>query len=127
MLQAALRVGSLFLAHHGNGLAAKAGEAGDDRVVLAETAVAGQRGEIREQPVDVVQAVRPVGMARDLHLLPGRERAVEIAQHIGRALLHACDFVGEIDGAILVELFQLDDPAVQILKRLFEIEVIVHA
>ena len=56
-------------------LAAEAAEPGDDRLVLAEFAVAGERLEIGDQPGDVVLGVRPVGMARDLRLLPGRQPA----------------------------------------------------
>ena len=49
MLQPALGVGALFLADDGDRLAAEAGEAADDGVVLAESAVAGERREFGEQ------------------------------------------------------------------------------
>ena len=128
VLDAACRVRALLLADHRHRLAAEAGEAADDRLIVAEIAVAGQGREITEQALDVVDAMRPVGMAGDLHLLPGGKCLVEVAQGIARTLFQPVDLVGDIDRlAVLGKLLQLEDLELQILHRLFEIEVIVHA
>ena len=72
--------------------------------------------------------MRPVGMARDLHLLPWRQRLVDVAQRVARALLEPRDLVADIDRlAVLGKLLQFEDLAFEILHRLFEIEVIVHS
>ena len=61
-------------------LAAEAAEAADHRLVVAEFAVAGERDEILDQRGDIVDAVRPLRMARDLGLLPGRQVGVELVE-----------------------------------------------
>ena len=128
MLQAARRVRALFLADDRDGLAAKTGKTTDDGLVLAEIAVAGEWREIAEQALDVVDAVRPVGVARHLHLLPGRQRLVEFAQRIAGTLLEPGDLIGDVDRlAVLGKLLELKDLELKILHRLFEIEVVVHA
>ena len=80
MLQPRLGVRALFLSEDSDRLAAKACEAADDRIVLAEGAVAGQRREIGEQPGDVVDAMRAIRVAGDLRLLPRRQLPVKVAQ-----------------------------------------------
>ena len=66
------------MADHHDGAAAEAAEPADDRLVLGEVAVAGQRREVLDQRVDVVEAMRALGMARHLRLLPGRELGVGV-------------------------------------------------
>ena len=70
MLQPALRVGALLLADEADRLAAKPREAADDRRILAEGAVAGERRELAEQQPHIVGEMRPLRMARDLDFLP---------------------------------------------------------
>ncbi len=67
----ALGVGALLLADDDDRAAAEAAEAADDGAVLGEGAVAGERREVGDQRRHVVGEVRPLGMARHLHLLPG--------------------------------------------------------
>ena len=72
------------MADDADALAAEAAEAADDRLVLAEFAVAGERREIGDQAVDVIEAMRPLRMARDLRLLPGRQLGIEVARASAR-------------------------------------------
>ncbi len=128
MLQPALGVGALLLADHRHRLAAKAGEAADDRRVLAVLAVAGERREVGEQRLRIVEAMRPVGMARNLNFLPWSQGLVDFAQGFLHALLEPGDLVGDVDRlAAFGKLLQLKDFSFEVLNRLFEIEVIVHA
>ena len=83
------------MADHADALAAEAAEAADDRVVLAELAVAGEGDEIGDQGCDVVEAMRPLRMARDLRLLPRRQLGVEVAQRLRRLGLEPADLVGD--------------------------------
>ena len=72
--------------------------------------------------------MRPVGMARDLHLLPGRQRLVDVAQRVPERFSSRRDLIADIDRlAVLGELLQLEDLAFEIGDRLFEIEIIVHS
>ena len=50
-----LGVAALLVADDGDGLVVEEREAGDDRRVVAEPAIAVDLGELREQPLDVVQ------------------------------------------------------------------------
>ena len=65
---------------HAQRLAVEAPEAADDRFVLAELAIAGERCEIGEECTDIVEAMRTLGMARNLSLLPRRELGIEFLQ-----------------------------------------------
>ena len=75
---AALGVGALLVADDHDRAAAEAAEPADDGLVLGEVAVAGERREVLDQRADVVEAVRALGMARHLRLLPGRQLAVGV-------------------------------------------------
>ena len=63
---------------HHDRAAAKPADAAHDGLVLGEVAVAGERREILDQGADEVEAMRPLGVARDLRLLPGRELGVGV-------------------------------------------------
>ena len=77
--------------------AAEPAEAADDRLILAEGAVAGQRHEILDQAGDIILEMRPLGMAGDLGLLPGRQLGIGVAQQP----LGACPRAGAISASIL--------------------------
>src|SRR5262249_58396343 len=80
MLEAAFGVGPFFVADDAGTFAAEAAEAADNRSVVAELPVAGKRDEICDQPGNVVEAVRPLGMPGNLSFLPGREFGAELLQ-----------------------------------------------
>ena len=84
VLEAAVGVGALLVADDADALAAEAAEAADDRRVLAEFAIAGERDEIGDEPGDVVEAMRPLRMAGDLGLLPGCQLGVEFLERLRR-------------------------------------------
>ena len=54
--------------------------------------------ELRNERVDVVEAMRPLRMAGDLRLLPGRQLGVEVAQRLRRLGLEPADVVGDVGG-----------------------------
>jgi hypothetical protein len=62
-------------------------EAAHDRGVLGEAAVAVELLEIGEEVLDVIEGVRPVGVTRELHLLPRGEVREELAREAPRLLL----------------------------------------
>src|SRR6266540_1541248 len=84
VLEPALGRGALLVADHADALAAEPAEAADDRVILAEFAVAGERREVGHQGVDVIERMRPLGMAGDLGLLPRGELGVEVLERLRR-------------------------------------------
>ena len=85
------------MADQADRFASKTAEAADDGRVLAVLAVAGERDEIGNQRRDIVEAVRPLRMPRDLRLLPRRQSGIEFLERQRRFALDAGDFVG--DGA----------------------------
>jgi hypothetical protein len=127
VLESARRVRALLLADQGHGLTAETGETRDDRVVLAEGPVAGERDEIGEEVLDIVKAVRPVRVPGDLSLLPRGQRLVDVAERLPRPLLQARDLLGHVNGlAGLVHLLEFEDLSVEIGNGLFEIEIMIH-
>ena len=87
----------------------KRGEAADDRLILAEIAVAAERHEIVEQRVDIILEVRPLGMARDLGLLPRRQRGIGARAAARRSCLEPLDLGGDVDVAALGGRAQFGD------------------
>ena len=96
MLEPALRVGALFMAHDHDRAAMELAEPADDRKVLAEIAVAAERSEIHDQLADIVHRMRALGMSRDLGLLPGIEVGVGFFERELRLLANVGDFL--VDG-----------------------------
>src|ERR1051325_7555367 len=82
---------------HADAFAAEAREAPLDRSVLRELAVACQRREVGEQPLDVVGKVRPLRMTRDLRLLPGRQARIDVLERQIGLSLQPADFVAYRD------------------------------
>ncbi len=68
---------ALAMAEHRHAPSLDRGEAGEHRLVIAELAVAAKLEHVGEQRLHVVLCLGTVGMARDLHALPGGQRAVQ--------------------------------------------------
>ena len=115
------------MADDADALAAEAAEAADQGLVLAELAVAGERHELRDQPADVVEAMRPLRMARHLGFLPRRQLGVEVPERQRRLGFEPADVLGDGDGvAALLHRAQLLDLGFQLGHRFFEIEITAH-
>ena len=125
VLDAALGRVALFLAHHADGLALEAAEAADQRFVLAELAVAGERREFRDQRVDEIGKMRALRMPRHQRLLPRRQVGVEVGQRLRRFLLDPGDLVADV-AAVGRERAQLVDLGLEFGDGLFEIEIAAH-
>ncbi|MNI22318.1 hypothetical protein D3C73_758700 [compost metagenome] len=123
MGDAGLGVVALFVAHDHDRLAAEAGQAPDDRLVVAELTVAVQFDEIREQAVEVVDEVRTLRVTRDLGAHPRVQVGVGFdAQGVG-LLAQGGDLALE-RAAGRRQQRQLGDLGVQLGDRLFEFEVV---
>ena len=86
-----LRVASFLVPHHTYRLLAVLGEARDDRVIVGKPAIAVEFIPAGEQPLDVIERVRPVRMSRDKDPLPRGEVRVELAADLIRALPETLD------------------------------------
>src|SRR5262249_30746558 len=94
---------------------------------VAELAVPGQAREIRDQRVQVIQAVGPLRMPCNLCLLPRRQPRVEFIKRRGRLGLQPRDLLRDGERvAGLLERAQLFDLRLQLGHRLFEIEIAAH-
>ena len=122
MLEPPLGVGALLGAEHDNAAPAKAADATDDRRILGKCAVAGERHEFGDQPADVIEAMRPLGMPGHLDLLPRRQARIGLAQQPVGAALQAPDLVGDVEFAGRREPAQLLDLAFELGDRPLEIE-----
>jgi hypothetical protein len=72
-------------------LAAILGEAADDGVIVGEAPIAVELVEAGEQALDVIERVRPVGMAGDQDPLPRRQLGVELDADLVGPLLQRLD------------------------------------
>ena len=74
---------------------------------------------------DIVEAMRPLRMARDLRLLPRRQPGIELLERDRSLALDAVDFLA--DGvAVGMQRAQLVDLGLELGHRFFEIEVRTH-
>src|SRR6185437_2689937 len=123
----ARRVVALLLAEHADRLALESAQAADDRLVLAEITVAGERRELGDEPLEIVAEPRaPLG-ARDLGLLPGREVGVEVGQRLFGPRLEPGDLVGDRGGiALFRDGPQFVETGVDVGDRRFEAEIGAH-
>ena len=116
---------ALFMADHHHRRVVEPRQTAHHGMVVGKVAVAGQGGEFGKQSLDIVAAMRSVGMARHLAFAPGRQGLVQIAQHhIGLAVQRRRLF---LDIHVLVatrhrpQLFRL---ALNLGKRLFEFKIV---
>ncbi len=94
--------------------------------ILAKGAVAGQRHELGDQPADIIESVRPLGMSRHLHLLPRGQPRIGLAQEPRGAGLEPADLVGDVEIAGGRQMAQLFDLAVELADWPLEIEKMAH-
>ena len=107
-----------------NRAAAETGQAGDDRLILAKRAVAGQRRHLLEHRAGIVEKMRAFRMARHQHLLPGRQMRIGVADKLLGARREPRHIAVNIHGRIIFgELSKLDDLAFQFRDGTFEIQV----
>src|SRR5262249_3970729 len=114
--------GALLGADDDRGIAAEAADAADHGAVLGEGAVARERGEVLDQLGDRLDRMRALGMAGDQHLLPRRQLLIGLAQlalDLGLQLRH---FLGDVERAVVREMLQLLDLALELGDRLLEIQ-----
>ena len=127
MLQAAFGVVALFLADDGDGLTVEAAEACLNGGVFGKLAVAGQRREIGEQRLGVIDEMRTLRMARDLRFLPGVELGIDVLHRVVDARFQTVDLLRGVYALVFIgKLLQLDDLALKVRDRFFEVEIIVH-
>src|SRR5262249_6789340 len=92
-----------------------------------EIAVACQRREIDQHLLDVIQGMRPLGMARHLRLLPGLKIGVGLFKRRLRFHAKSRDFLPDRYAAFtLTESAQFLDLAFKLGNRFFEIEIGTH-
>ena len=68
----------------------------------------------------------PVGMPRDLHLLPGRQLSITLLQQPVGLRFEPTDLLGDVEAAIGREMAKLIDLAFELGDRPFEIEEMAH-
>src|SRR6516162_3774701 len=77
--------------------APESGDAADDRSVLGECPIAGERHELGDQPSDVIEAMWPFRVSRHLHLLPGGEARIGLAEQSVSSIFEPTHLVGDVD------------------------------
>ena len=79
------------MADDGDRLSAVLGEPADDRMIVGEAPVAVELVPAGEQPLDVVERVRPVRVPRHEHALPRRQSGVDLRADFLGALSKCVD------------------------------------
>jgi hypothetical protein len=117
----------LCVSDQADGLAAKPRETALNRGIVGEFAVAREGREFGEQAIGVIGKMRPLGMTRDLRLLPRRQIGIEIFKRLQRFGFKARNivadrgaFTGRRKRAQFLELF------LKLANRPFEIENGTH-
>ena len=105
---------------------ADGGEAAQDRRIVREGAVPGQRKEILRKPGDIILEVRPLRMARNLRLLPRGQLGISVAEKLGRLGFELADLGIEVEFAGLGRVAKLRNAGFQLRDRLLEFEVRLH-
>ena len=113
---------TLFVSDHHHRPAAKTAQPPSNCRVVAVRPITGQRRKALDQPGDVVGEVRPVGMARHLSLLPGRQVRVRLNEQSAGLGLQPDHFIADIGVARFGKAAQLPDLAFQFSDGLFKIE-----
>ena len=122
VLEAARRVIAFLLADDHDAAPAQFAKAADHGGIVGEIAIAGERHEILDQPVDIIPEMRALRMAGHLGLLPGRQLRIAIAQHALGAILQAADLRLDIGLGGGRRVTQLGDPGFEFGDRFFKIE-----
>jgi len=127
VLQPGGGVVALLLADDHHRLTAEAAKAAHDRLVVGELAVAAQLDELVDQPGQVVDEVRPLGMAGHLGLLPGGQTGIGLAPQFAQPRAQGVDLAVETARPGRIgEPRQLLDLAFQLGDRLFELEIVLN-
>jgi len=85
-------IATLLVAEHHAGRAVEARQPADDRQVVGKMPVPVQLDEIREDFLDVIERVRPLGMPGNLGDLPRRQVAVDVLGELQALFAELVDF-----------------------------------
>src|SRR5262249_48467241 len=118
---------ALLLTDQHDGRVAEPRRAADDRLVIAEAAIAAERHEILEQLALIVEEVRPERMTGNLGLLPWRQGCIEVRQALGRLALELADLLVDRHSRIVDrERPELGDFPFEFSNLAFEFEIGMH-
>ncbi len=127
VLEPAFGVGAFLVANDAHALAAESSEAADDRGIVPELAVARERNEIRDQPGNVIEAVRALRMTRHLSFLPGRKICIQFLQSLRGFHFKVADLFADRDGVSgLTHCAQFLDLGLQFGHWFFKVEITSH-
>ena len=100
-------------------------ETADDRVVVAEMAVAVQLVELVERG-DVLRAERTLRMTGHVHALPRRHRAEHLALDLRVLVFEAADLGRHVDRLLRSLRFELRDALLELQQTLLALDDDVH-
>ncbi len=107
--QVLLHVAALLLADDHDGRAAQARPPPDDGLVVAEVAVPVQLDPVGEDPLDVVEGVRALRVARDVHLFQRLQVLVRAPLQLLQLAAEDPHLIGHVDAPTIGEIQKLVD------------------
>src|SRR5262249_59099284 len=117
-------VPSFLMSDHHDWLALEARKAPDDRLIVAEHAIAVQLDEVLEQQLVEIERMGSLGVSRDLGTLPGGQVTVDLLLELAEPSLEPCDL--RASSRRLVTRTQGQDAVLELEERLLEVKLVLH-
>src|SRR5262249_55715502 len=127
MFEPTFGIRAFFVADDADTVATKAAKAADNRSVVAELAVTGERNKAVDQAGDVVEAVRSLRMPGDLGFLQGCKLGIKLLQCQRGFRFEPIDFFADGDSvSCFAHRAQFLDLGLEFGHRFFEVEIAAH-
>ena len=97
MFHTGFKIRALFLSDDNDGNILKAADTANHSLIVAKQAVAAERGKIFNQGMNIIQAVRALGMAGNLKFLPRGQVSVCQLDLFFEFLFQTVNLLGDID------------------------------
>ncbi len=117
-----LGITALLMAYHDDAAALQISKPAWHCFVIADVAITMQLQKILKRMLYIIEHVRALSMAGDLHPLPGREIAIHIHSSLGQFVLNFFHFAAHLDIIVSRLVLQLRKLAFEIHNRFFEFE-----
>jgi hypothetical protein len=105
---------------------AKARQPAQNRLIVAEIAVAGERHPVVEHLGDIMFEMRSVWVTRNLRLLPGRQLRIDIAQQFRGLVLQPCDIIIDVERGVVPHFAQFGNLPIERGDLFFEVQKGCH-
>ena len=111
------------MAQNGHALALPTAQPGHNGMVFRIKAVTRQRGKIIDQSLNIIAAMRAIGVARHLRLLPRVEIFIKLLNLVGHFALKTVNLFNQINAVSRAGIAQLANLPFQLGNRFFKFQI----